>query len=93
MNFSFARNYIEKKKVEIRNHLRTGFKNDELKALDFHENGQDIQRIIDNLRELSNYDKSIITNENKISGAIYVEDLSKFEYFVSESMSKILDKH
>lgn len=52
-------------------------------------NGQDANKIIEKLVSFSKIDRAIITSENKITGAIYVDDLSKYENFVSESMSKI----
>ena len=58
-----------------------------MKGLELKMNGQDYNKIIPKIVSLSDVDRDIITKENKISGAIYVDDLVKFENFVAESMS------
>lgn len=60
----------------------------EFKPLDFHPNTQSVHRIVSFIHEICQKDKNIITTNSKLSGNIYVEELSKFEEINAEAMSK-----
>ena len=63
------------------------FLDGQFKPLEFRNNGQDANGIIQKIHAMSKKDREIITDQSRYSGNLYVEDISKYEHFNSEAMS------
>ncbi len=86
-----GKGFMKETQLKIRDGLRKMVHYDHFSktGLEFRNNSQDINSIILKLTKISEKDREIITSQSKISGNLYVENISNFEYFNSESISKI----
>lgn len=55
--------------------------------MEFRDNAQEANGIIEKLFKMSKKEKDIITPNSKISGSIYIPEFEKFEDFNKEAMS------